>query len=294
MRRFLRIFPVYYGTLFVLFIAAGGFEPVRQMLPPSGDWFFYWAYLSNWSMLLKDANPSGVGHFWSLAVEEQFYLVWPLLVWKLDRKKLWVLVTILCCAAPLWRVLVTQLSWNPEWIYRNTLSRMDALLMGAAGAILSSAGAASRLRQLPKVFIGAIVAFFALLAAIRTVHYWQAGMQVIGYSLLALIFTGLVLSVSPTPIQSAHLTTLFRNPALRRVGKYSYGMYVFHIPVQILCKPYLERLTAMHLGILAVLVLFAITFAIAALSYELFESRILALKGRFEPKYAKPAAVAAR
>jgi peptidoglycan/LPS O-acetylase OafA/YrhL len=137
-RRFFRIFPLYYAVLFLIFL--GPWSVIAGVLPPVSDHVWYWTYLSNWSIMLKSANPQGVGHFWSLAVEEQFYMAWPLLVWWLDGRALFRVTVALCAAAPLWRIVLISKHWDPEWIYRNTFSRMDTLLVGAAVAISFSAG----------------------------------------------------------------------------------------------------------------------------------------------------------
>src|SRR5580698_6867484 len=75
-RRMLRIFPLYYAVLTLLVIVA--LHPTQ---------IYYYLYLSNWLILLKDGwQPNVAGHFWSLAVEEQFYLIWPLCVWLLPKR----------------------------------------------------------------------------------------------------------------------------------------------------------------------------------------------------------------
>jgi peptidoglycan/LPS O-acetylase OafA/YrhL len=72
-RRILRIFPLYYGMLLLLFVRP--FDRIAEALPPKADHLWYWLYLSHWSALLHVSNPDAMGHLWSLAVEEQFYLV---------------------------------------------------------------------------------------------------------------------------------------------------------------------------------------------------------------------------
>ena len=88
-RRILRIFPLYYSSLITVFCIARFWPPLSAMLPNTHDQLFYIVYLNNWWVLMRAAwHPNLIGHFWTLAVEEQFYLLWPFIVWRLPRKQL--------------------------------------------------------------------------------------------------------------------------------------------------------------------------------------------------------------
>ena len=106
--------------------------------PVSSDQRYYWLYLNNWLNLLenRDANHM-LGHFWTLAVEEQFYLFWPLVVWSLPPR--WTLRVAAggILLASVGRMGAVFSGVEPEFIYRNTLLRADALLAGAVGACLA-------------------------------------------------------------------------------------------------------------------------------------------------------------
>jgi peptidoglycan/LPS O-acetylase OafA/YrhL len=133
-RRVLRIFPLYYLALSLVLL--GG----SLRLLPSGDhagtpaWYFI--YAQNW----KFVDVPFLGHFWSLAVEEQFYFLWPLIVYLFpERRVLQIAIAGSVIAIPLRSVLLSS-GINPNYIYWNTFTRMDALLMGAACACLLKEG----------------------------------------------------------------------------------------------------------------------------------------------------------
>jgi len=137
MRRVLRIFPLYYATLagcfLILPLFRGGDEELARLLSEQG---WYWTYLANVRMAL-DGWPAfnSIGHFWSLAVEEQFYMVWPLAVFAVGGKRLRILCVMVILGSLLARVAFWQAGFLPR-INVMTVARMDAL---AAGAFLAVA-----------------------------------------------------------------------------------------------------------------------------------------------------------
>ena len=136
-RRILRIFPLYYFVLTVILIAASFMHPRPLGVPLVADQKLYYLYLTNWLALWKGQwGPNVLGHFWSLAVEEQFYLIWPFCVWLLVRRNLASLAVSASVVALLVRIFWVAHTGPNQAIVLATVTRMDSLLCGALGAIV--------------------------------------------------------------------------------------------------------------------------------------------------------------
>src|ERR1700690_217140 len=136
-RRVLRIFPLYYSVLIAILAVAAVLNPRPHSVPLPADQKLYFLYLTNWLVLWKGRwGPNILGHFWSLAVEEQFYLIWPLGVWLLISPRLARVAVGASVIALLARIFWVLHSGPSQAIVLATVTRMDALLCGALGAIL--------------------------------------------------------------------------------------------------------------------------------------------------------------
>jgi peptidoglycan/LPS O-acetylase OafA/YrhL len=290
-RRTLRIFPVYYATLIVafglipaLFTISDGFERLL------GDQLWYWTYLVNFEVA-RDYWPEffALGHLWSLAVEEQFYLLWPLLVFCVRGRRLGAVCIAIVAAAPLIRWGLVQ-AGSTLGAYVLMPARSDALALGALIALIArKPGGVARLARSVRPVMA--VSASALLAMLL----WRGGLgtedrvvQVFGFSAVALFFGALLVLALAAPAESA-LGKLLRNRALRITGQYSYALYLFHHPIAIfLGANYmpvgsLPRLLGSQLP--AQVFFFAVagaaSFALAWLSWRLIELPFLRLKTRF-------------
>ena len=302
-RRVLRIFPVYYGFLILLMVLLPLLGESAAQRSLGGGLAWYGSYLSN----IRDAFDPGlradwlfVGHIWSLAVEEQFYLVWPLFVFLFSRKTLlWICGVGAVCAFAL-RVSFEMTDVHPGLGFTLTPARMDALAVGAFIA-LSARGAGDFSNLLRWAPLAAAVSGFALVL----LGVLQGGFTVfdpwvrtVGLSGVAILFGAfLVLAIGLSPESRAH--GVLANPTLRWLGRYSYATYLFHAPIATLLARKADFIgntpplfgTSFPGEAIFVVVAGSISLAVAWLSWRVWESHFLKLK-RYFP-YARHAGVPA-
>jgi peptidoglycan/LPS O-acetylase OafA/YrhL len=287
-RRALRIFPLYYGSLIFLILLT---RPLHFTW--SGWQYYYFTYTANlalWRthpMILGHFN---INHFWSLQVEEQFYLVWPFLVFRVKRPQTIVRISLLTCLAILIiriALLVFRSHYANIYIaYSPTFSCADNLLFGCALCATLRTSARQRVLQLaPRIF--ALGAAILLIAAV--LHHgliWETSFFIttLGFSIIGITAAALVAMV----LRPASITQrLFENPTMRFFGKYSYGLYVFHYSLQgMLSAPVREFIDVhLHSKVLAVIggacVVLAASILISLLSYHFYEAPFLKLKRYF-------------
>ncbi len=288
MRRILRIFPLYYGVLFLLLALtpALGIQWHGIFIPL----LLYLQNFSNYNQYTFVLAPGvTLNHLWSLAIEEQFYLVWPLLVFAArTRLRVLRLALVLSLAALLFRVLLMAVWTNAYATHHNMFARADALLLGAVLAMLYRGPAWPRiLRAAPSLFLttAALVVVSLTLPNIFASLYWIFCLR---FSVVALAACGLVAwSLRPGPVSN-----FFSLRPLRWFGKYSYGLYVLHL----IFLPYLSRVSrdvlfalfhnkAIAVAGTAVFIL-ALSSLAAWLSFQLYEKPFLRLKRYFD--YARP------
>jgi peptidoglycan/LPS O-acetylase OafA/YrhL len=273
-RRMLRIFPLYYLTLLVYFQVMPAAARLASRLPnfEPTEQAYYWLYLSNWSPSLGMAHKL-LTHLWSLSVEEQFYVLWPVLVFTQSRRCLGFLCAATIVVAPCIRLAYLLMAGDPgPAVYRGTLCRVDTLAFGAVCALLW------RDPVLFRRAMGWRPAVLALAAVGLAVNIASGGaafdhlpINAIGYTSVAILFGYLILWAAEG---GAGLRAVLRFGALRSIGKYSYAMYLFHVPI-------VAMLGGVH-GMTAFATTVAISYAAGAISWRMFESRCLQLKSRFE------------
>ena len=260
-RRSLRIFPLYYLALLV-----------------TGLFFFkvswpFLLYLQNF-WLSAGKTIGGPMHFWSLAVEEQFYLVWPFLVLFVPRRFLLRILGTLIVFSFALRLVLAALHHD---VYLLTPTRLDGLSAGAVLAVLHSTGSLSKWRSA----LVALAIVSACVLGLLDFHFRRSGEFIFvaaKYSFLAAMYAGVVGWIVCSP-QSLLSRVLAARP-LRFVGRISYGLYVWHpflfITVFKLMhyrRPWLEACVS-----------FPVVFAAACISWYGFERPFLRLKDRFAPE----------
>jgi peptidoglycan/LPS O-acetylase OafA/YrhL len=290
-RRALRIFPLYYGVLFIvlwllprLVTASPAFAGELE----AQGW--YWTYLVN-VRTAREGWPAfpGLAHFWSLAVEEQFYLVWPAVVLLCDRRRLPQLCLALIGASLLLRTGLTLTAPHHAGFLLMP-ARLEALALGALLA------AASRDRHW-WALIGRWLRPGAALAAAALVIVFvgnggliqeQPIVRTVGLTLVAVLSAGLL--VMALDSRSDHfLSRTLESASLRFLGRYSYGLYVFHhllvfqITGRLLDVARIPRLAGSQLPgqLLYLIVATGASLAVALVSWHCWEQPFLRLKRRF-------------
>ncbi len=308
-RRALRIFPLYYAMLAAVFLLA---PLLRFLVTPKFETLAdhqapLWLYYSNLAVAWNgrfffQAEWVELNHFWSLAIEEQFYLIWPAVVLLCGRRALLAVCLTLPAAA---FTLRAALGWNGDHqclVYVLTLCRWDGLAIGGLLALASrTSGWRERLmRPASIVAVASFLGLISMAARENGLPWYKPAVQVFGYSLLA-VFFGAVLFLAVHSRPNGRLIRLWTHPALRFFGKYSYGLYVAHPNIvklleRILSAEKLARWSgAPALGALLFMALaLALSIAAALISWHLYEKHFLKLKILFESGQALSAGTSAR
>jgi peptidoglycan/LPS O-acetylase OafA/YrhL len=284
-KRALRILPLYYTVLLLLLVLLPRVVTLHAPFS-SAHQAPLWLFTANWTQSV----PYGFGHFWSLAVEEQFYLIWPLVIYALPLQRLLRACLWIAVGALLLRCVLAAYAADSWTLYANTACRMDALALGGAGAcVLRIDAVRAKLRaRLPGVGAVALAVF---VAGIPLTHLYDRDRlmgETLGYTLLAfcsaLFVTWAALHGARAPQGLARLLTW---APLRSCGRYSYAMYVFHnLLHKLLGEPWLIGKYGQHPPLRAVyvyaLVVLGVTYLLALCSYHALEKPFLRLKRRFE------------
>src|SRR5260370_19096618 len=251
-------------------------------------------------------RPLGTAHFWSLSVEAQFYLTGAFFVWACHPASLFRVAAVAAAGGLCFRLaLVLHDPGNARAAFFLTPGRLDGLMTGAALAVVARMpGGLARVAALaPRVLTAALIAL-GLLAMVRGgLYVADPVVAVAAYPVVALVF-GALLVMALTRPPSSRLVRVLSSDWLRKWGRYSYGIYVIHVPLlsAIEYKTTFYRHGVALLGgsrLPATPLLpaagMSVSYTLACLSYHLYEKRFLALK-RFFPRQpaAAPAAAVAR
>jgi peptidoglycan/LPS O-acetylase OafA/YrhL len=296
-RRFLRIFPLYYGTLFVAFVVV----PALGAAPPTlahdrAHQLWLWAYLENW-VASTDAGSRTFPHFWSLCLEEQFYLAWPFVLRGREPRGCLRLCLGVGLAALGARLALLAAGVSHGAVYTFSVTRMDALALGgaAAAALRIPALAARVLARRRRLWGASLVVFVAGALATRGYALATFGGASLGYSFLSVTCALSVLAAAASDLHGAATPVAWsplRTAPLRALGTYSYGIYVFHKPLhdlvgkRVLARYGLDATRSPATACVYVLAGLVVSFAAAFVSYHVYEKPFLALKSRFVPRLA--------
>ena len=284
-RRILRIWPLYYS-----FLAIASLLPfiLRYQSMPL-IWIAGYSLLAgNWVQAFAAYSPPTLmAHpLWTVSIEEQFYLMWPLVVRKASRASIAGIAIALLVAANLSRVLLafSDLPSRFQVINQNTVSNLDPIALGVLLALaLEKPPALSFLKRVA-LLLACVLSMIGV-GGIIEVH--RVTGAVVGKPLVAFASAGILVSFLGVR------NHVIRNPILQYLGKISYGLYVIHFATWLCVAHFLKESSARYdetLGgriEMAALAL-AITIAVASMSYRWLETPFLRLKERFTHVHSRP------
>lgn len=309
-RRFLRIFPLYYFVLLLAFVASlyvlnsdsppasnvpaspqattinpethettpqlHGFDELRESLVSfRADWLWYVAYLQNFKMIEATKYDVIFGtHLWSLAVEEQFYVFWPLLMLFAPRRALLPLISIAIMVGVAIRFYLAYIGWDKFEVYIFTPSNLDTLGLGALLAYFVT--------YIPQRVVRlrwtALALGFLAFGAALVIKKLFGGNSVLPLS------TGLItlwmVSMAADGVPGI-LGRIISWPPIIYIGRISYGIYVYHYFVPIVMRPTFDRMGIAEGNVKFAAICFVITMIVASLSWFLMEKPINELKDKF-------------
>jgi peptidoglycan/LPS O-acetylase OafA/YrhL len=286
-RRVLKIFPLYYGALLLFFLVA----PFFQTLHVQYDYYqsnqvMSWLHMQNW-LYIFNQKPNDfllLNHFWSLSIEEQFYLAWPFVILYVKNHKRLAQVAYI--------ILITCIIGRfSSWLYFGNgytnfyfqyMTRLDGLCIGSLIAIWRFSSFNLVKKKLFRLVALLLVTHLLVLILAKTIFTGLPHFQFFGYSSIAAIF-GIIVFFAIEK-RNTYSKTLIENSFFRYLGKISYGLYVYHWPILALFKLYfLEKLIAKGFSydtsyLVLSLAGLGCAILVSIASYHLFEKKMLALK----------------
>jgi peptidoglycan/LPS O-acetylase OafA/YrhL len=277
LRRARRLLPALLLVLFAVAVYAAVSAPATQLNQIRGDGLATLFYGANWRFiasgqsyftLFTDASP--LRHMWSLAIEEQFYLVWPLIAFaclRLARGRHWLLATVCVVGTAASALTMASLYQraDPSRAYYGTDSRAQLLLVGCLLALVLARWSPATARARTAVSVAGVAGIaycvFAWTQITDTAPWMYRG----GY----LLFGVAVAAVITSAIQPGRfpVRAVLSTAPLVWVGRISYGLYLWHWPVIVICSPDRTGLNGWELTVFRL----ALTLGIATLSYYLVE-----------------------
>ncbi len=289
-RRILRIFPLYYLSLILFLFVIPAISPnLLDMSYYQHHQLWFWTYLQNWPLIFKDdSQANALNHYWSLAIEEQYYLLWPILVLLLKKPKRIIIFCIIMLGVVIaFRVYI----WNnaelfPSYERAFLFTRLDGILIGSMLAALCHINST----LLRKYF----TTFLLALTAVNYLFYLFKKNQdpafpswaIAGFTTFSLVFA--IIIYEAIMKENKLINFILTNPVLTFLGKYSYGIYIFHWPIKLMIFEYFNNIISpmfvtesLFQQIIVGLLCTIAGILISVISYYIFEVHFLRLKKHF-------------
>lgn len=272
-RRALRLFPALFFACFVLALLYWAIPVLPQSPETLVGILGAVTYSSTWLVAFGIADLGAMLPTWSLAVEEHFYLVWPVLLILAFRTGRWmrasiVGITVLAIAYRLAAYFVFE--WEVARIHYAPDTRAEQLLIGCALAVVLP-GISRKIPSVAAWIAGSVLFLYMIFSAMIPVDLYHAGGSTVVGLLTAVIVAHLVTT------EHGLLSRLLATPSMVWIGQRSYGIYLWNLPL-------IALFSFLGPGVVAVLVKIAICFIVPALSFAFVEKPFLRMKDRFEAR----------
>jgi peptidoglycan/LPS O-acetylase OafA/YrhL len=292
MRRFLRIWPLYYLLIFVGFVLIPvivhliGWQGYYTPIYPD-FWPQLWPYLlfvPNIAGFVGANLVVGLEQMWTIGIEEQFYLIWPNLMKQFARRALKLMFGVI-----IFKLLIIEI--DQAIVVNNSIPqavryfvsfltnlRIEAMAIGGIGAFFVF----NEKRRVLALIYHPIVEKAVLLLMIGNFVFFDGGDSPINNMWLSALYMLFIVNVATNPKTTVKLT----HPVLRYLGRMSFGLYMYHNAVIFLVLVGLsytnvQELPRLAYNLLLVVTVLLVLIAVSALSYEKFEKPILRLKSRY-------------
>lgn len=284
MRRILRIWPIFFFCVFFGFVIFPELKLLFGQVPEeTANPLYYVTFLNNFNIIQNDLPDSSIlGVLWSIAIEEQFYLIWPILIALTPLKRLWILFVVLIGISIAFRY------FNHDYMIfeYHTLSCMSDLVVGAFGAwlIQNSIKFKNHITNLPKIVIIVIHITFICFFFFRD-EFNQSFPNLFAFERI-IISISIIYIILEQTFSTNSFFKLGRLRLMSKLGEISYGLYALHfIAILIVTKStsFLGWNTEFwQITIIDTSIALTLTILISMFSYKYFETPFLKLKERFQ------------
>lgn len=288
-RRVLRIWPLYitFGLVSILgaylLLPQMGLAAEMDKIPHATNFLYFFTFCINYQLIFGPFNRVIPEVFWSVCVEEQFYLIWPWLVEKLHKRIIPVMLSMIFIAWSARWIGTYMFDAHPEWgissklfCYNSLITRLDLFAIGGIGAWLfyNKSRFTTFFDTLNKTWVQMAIVVTCTLFVFKIVHFEQR--NYLNFSFEGLLYMSLIfVAIAPNCFFN------LENAFLKKMGTYSYGIYMYHSAVAqvglILFAKFLPN-SFLNYDLLYPMAVTVITCVVSALSYELFERFFLKLK----------------
>lgn len=281
LRRTFRLVPALWFFLICLAMFGSYLLPTDEATTTLDKYNFLFAagYLMNWYAVIFEGFTGNLNHTWSLAIEEQFYILWSIILFKLfaenkSRKQIFNVTLAITFVLIIWRAVRVSAGTDSRILYYSTESRIDALLIGCLAAFIYA------WQIIPKVFFKSRI--FSLISVAALI---VAGVIIFSFSHQDVELYYLPLSLFSSAIgifilwlvarQSSFIHSVLELKVLRWIGQISYGLYLWHFLMFEFTRKTFEDV------FIKILIGFILAFIAATLSFYLIEKPFLNLKNKF-------------